>query len=138
MKAWLIAAGLSWGFMGVCNLFAKLASDHLPGTSVAVWWSAGYLPLTLGLVALIGFPRQFDRASASYSFLAGVVGQLAALAFYIALADGMVSTVTTIAYLYPLITLMLARFTLHDKLNRRQLAGVFFAVTALFMFGMGA
>jgi transporter family protein len=131
LRQWAGAAALSWIFMGVCNFFAKVASDRLPVSSVAVWWSVGYVPLTAVLLAVVGWPRDFDRRSAFCSFSAGVVGQLAALAFYLALAGGLVSVVSTLASLYPVVTIVLAMLCLKERVNLRQGAGVGLAIAAI-------
>ena len=131
MKKWIVPAALSWICMGFCNLFAKLASDRLPTTSVAVWWTVGYVPLTLALIAVSGMPREFDRRSVVYSFSAGVIGQIAALAFYIALSQGMVSLISTISYLYPLVTLAIACVFLKERMKARQITGVLMACLAI-------
>jgi len=101
---------------------------------VAFWWSFGYVPLTFVLICIKGFPRDFNFNCAFYSLSAGVIGQLAALAFYVALSSGMLSVVTTLSSLYPLVTVILAVAWLKERINKRQVIGVAFALFAIVLF----
>jgi uncharacterized membrane protein len=134
MKAWLATSLLCWFCMGICNVFAKLASDHLSSLSVSIWWAVGYIPLTAFVVPLAGGERDFHRRSAAYSFAAGVLGPIANLAFLIALSSGLVSIVTAVAYMFPLVTLVLAVGVLKERVNLRQAIGTALAMTAIYLF----
>lgn len=134
MRAWLATALLCWFAMGVCNVFAKLAADHLPSLSVSIWWAVGYIPLTAIVLPLAGTQRDFHLRSAVYSFAAGVLGPVANLTFLIALSSGLVSIVTAVAYMFPLVTLILAVVIVKERLNLRQAGGMVLALTAVYLF----
>lgn len=134
MNAWLATSLLCWACMGICNFFAKLAADHLSSLSVSIWWAVGYVPLTAIIVPLAGRERDFHIPSAAYSFAAGVLGPLANLMFLIALSSGLVSIVTAVAYMFPLVTLALAVAILKERLNLRQAVGTALAMASIYLF----
>jgi drug/metabolite transporter (DMT)-like permease len=134
MNRWLATSLLCWFAMGVCNVFAKLAADHLPALSVSVWWAVGYVPLTAIVVPLAGTERDFHFRSVAYSFAAGVLGPVANLTFLVALSSGLVSIVTAVAYMFPLVTLVLAAVILKERLNLRQAGGLVLALAAIYLF----
>ena len=113
-----------------------MAANTLPGTSVAVWWVVGYVPITFGIAWLLGFPRDLCSRSAAIPCIAGVVAQLAALFFYWALARGKASVVVPLTALYPVVTLGLALLILGERLSLRQSIAVGLAFIAIFLFSL--
>ena len=134
--SWLFSAVLAWGVFGVCSFSAKVAANTLPGTSVAVWWVIGYVPITFVIAWVLGFPRDLRSRSSAIPCLAGVVAQLAALFFYWALARGKASVVVPLTALFPVVTLALAFLILRERLSLKQSIGVGLAFIAIFLFSL--
>lgn len=71
----------------------------------------------------------------------GIVGfavgdSLASIASFVAYASGNISIVTTLAGLYTVVTVLLARIFLHEELVRQQWAGIGLAVFAVVLMGL--
>jgi drug/metabolite transporter (DMT)-like permease len=83
------------------------------------------------------------RVDVSRPFLVGAIvatGVLVACAntlYGLSAEHGLVSIASVLASLYPVTTLILARFTLHERLNRIQLVGVVVALTGVAMTVLG-
>ncbi len=135
-RTWLLSCTLAWGVFGVCSFSAKMAANTLPGTSVAVWWVIGYVPITFAIAWVLGFPRDLRSRAAAIPCIAGVIAQMAALFFYWALAGGKASVVVPLTALYPVVTLGLALLILGERLSLRQSIGVALAFTAIFLFSL--
>jgi len=97
---------------------------------VAVWWLRTRPPadrgpvlprgIDLGLVAVIG------------------VGEIAANGMYaVASTSGLLAVVSVLASLYPVVTILLARFVLDERLARGQQAGVVTALVGVVVIAAG-
>ena len=68
---------------------------------------------------------------------AGVLDNLANLLFVLASARGLLSLVAVLASLYPVVTVVLARLVLDERLARWQLAGVAAALSGVALISLG-
>jgi drug/metabolite transporter (DMT)-like permease len=68
---------------------------------------------------------------------AGVLDNLANLLFVLAAARGLLSLVSVLGSLYPVVTVVLARFVLDERLARWQLVGVAAALSGVAMISLG-
>ena len=68
---------------------------------------------------------------------AGVLDNLANLLFVLAAARGLLSLVSVLGSLYPVVTVVLARVVLDERLARWQLVGVGAALTGVALISLG-
>ena len=68
---------------------------------------------------------------------AGVLDNLANLLFVLAAARGLLSLVSVLGSLYPVVTVVLARVVLDERLARWQLVGVAGALTGVALISLG-
>ena len=90
------------------------------------------------LVALVVRPR-IPSAPATLAALAavGVFDLLANLLFVLAAGRGLLSVVGVLGSLYPAVTVVLARFVLHERLSRAQNAGVLITLAGVVALAAG-
>jgi drug/metabolite transporter (DMT)-like permease len=85
-----------------------------------------------GLIALIGgWPLRMPAAVGATAVAGGALDMLANLLYLVATWYGPLAIVATLASLYPASTVLLARFTLGERLTRAQSVGVLCAIVAV-------
>jgi drug/metabolite transporter (DMT)-like permease len=119
------AAGVSFGLFFV-------ALDATPGDS-GLWpllgARAGALVLLLALLSIAR--RSFPTGQAwALAFVSGVLDMSANVLFLLATRTGLLSLVSLLASLYPVVVLLLARQVLHERLTRLRTFGVGLALVA--------
>jgi uncharacterized membrane protein len=102
---------------------------------------AGMWPLVVGrsvsvplfgvMVVTSGGTSRLERSAARTAFGCGIVDMLANALYLIATRYGPLSLVATLASLYPASTVLLARFTLGERLSGSQALGVVCALVAV-------
>lgn len=140
MSRWLAYCILANIFWALFLLMPKWGSKTLQDNSalLQVLSTIGLVPLAL---LFLGSPRlrqatHFKKGIA-LAFLTGALGALGNFAYFEAYAQGgEASVVGPVSGLYPLITVILARFWVRERLNLVQTVGVVLAVTAIALFGL--
>jgi drug/metabolite transporter (DMT)-like permease len=84
-----------------------------------------------GLAAGTGRPALVPRAALAPTLACGVIDMWANALYLIAVRQGQLGLVATLASLYPASTVILARIVLGERLGRWQQVGVAGAVTAI-------
>ena len=134
---WSLVALLSWG---VWAILSKLIGDTLSAAHSQALSTVGLLPVMVAL----GFSRRLSTSGhplrgAACAFAAGVLGCAGNIAYYHALnRGGKAATVVPLTALYPLVTIVLAVFLLKEKLNRIQMVGALFSLTAIYLFNVSS
>ena len=112
--------------IGFGSFFA--AVDHAEETADATWvlLSARTPAVALLIVAALITRPVLPRGRGVIAPIAaiGVFDLLANLLFIIAAGEGLLSVVGTLGSLYPAVTVILARYVLHERLSRVQNVGV--------------
>jgi drug/metabolite transporter (DMT)-like permease len=119
------AAGLSFGLF-----FVALDATHSDsGLWPLLGARAGALVLLLTLLTVARRPFPTGRAW-GLSFASGVLDMSANVLFLLATRTGLLSLVSLLASLYPVVVLLLARQVLHERLTRLRAVGVALALAA--------
>jgi drug/metabolite transporter (DMT)-like permease len=128
-------------------LFAALAfglaltcmSKAAPGG--ALWATlamrATTVPMILFAVLVLRPPTQGLRASFWLIVAAGIGDTGATIMFGAATTRGLLSVVSVLASLYPVVLVAMARFVLHERIARHQFAGVAVALTGVALISAG-
>ncbi|MEZ0260775.1 MAG: EamA family transporter [Alphaproteobacteria bacterium] len=130
---WLLpalAALFIWGFWA---FLPKLALQSLDPHSVIFYESFGNMLVALPIMFHLKFKLQKDRKAVSMLAGSAVLTVLAILAYFYALKTGPVAVIVTLTALYPVISVILARIVLKEKLNKVQIAAVLMAVSAMLL-----
>jgi drug/metabolite transporter (DMT)-like permease len=77
------------------------------------------------------------RASFWLIVAAGIGDTAATVMFGAATTRGLLSVVSVLASLYPVVLVAMARFVLHERIARHQLAGVAVALTGVCLISAG-
>jgi D-xylonolactonase len=136
---WLVyslIAILLWGGWGV--LFTAAGKEMEP-LQLQVLYTPGLLPVALVLLASKNLRRGRDFGRGIAAALAtGLCGGTGNLALAESLrSGGQASIVYPLTSLYPLLTVLLARVWLRERLNRVQLMGIPLALAAMYVFNGG-
>lgn len=130
-KGWIapaIAAMLLWSGWA---FVPKLALQTLPPTSVLIYEAIGNGLVALALYSVMGFKLKKSREGLKFCTLTSFLGMSAILAYLYALSHGPVSIVAVITALYPVITILLARIILKEKMSTAQKVSVGVALAAI-------
>jgi drug/metabolite transporter (DMT)-like permease len=102
---------------------------------------AGLWPLTLSravsvvvigaLMVALGAPAKLSWRASAAAALAGAVGTLATILYWVAVSDGLLTTTAVLAALYPAIPVVLAIVLMHERLARGQVVGLLGAGVAI-------
>lgn len=129
-RLWLFWAIMSLLFWGLWAIPSKLAigmigeADYIliDGLTMVVVWGPLWLYFEKGQM-------ERDIHKLKYSAFAGVMASVGTICLFLALSNGIVSLVTPLTSVYPIVTVLLARFTLKERLVWLQYLAVAIAVT---------
>lgn len=125
-----IAALVLWGFWA---FLPKLAMQSMEPHSVIFYEAVGGLCVTLPLLFHIKGKLVRDAKSIGIVMCGSSISIIAILCYYTALKMGPVATVATIAAMYPIVGVALARVFLKEKMNRLQLVAAAMAMIAIYL-----
>jgi transporter family protein len=134
VPAWLLYSTLTvllWGAWGVQSKL--LVGRTSPFTGQVLFTAGMVVPVAMVLASRRRFQGRNIRRGFAYAVLTGMLGGAGNVAFYVALVDGKVSLIGPITSLYPLVTVLLARVTLNERMSRAQLTGVGLALFSIYL-----
>jgi transporter family protein len=135
-KRWIFGALACLVLWGVFGFLSKLGAGHLGAGQMQVIFTCGTLPLLLPAWWRARSVSGRDRAGLALAVATGAIAALANVALFAALKRGPASVVTPATALYPMITFLLARTLLREKMNACQYAGVVLALISIFLFSL--
>ncbi len=130
---WLLftfIAMLLWGFWG---FFSKLATQVLRDVDALIYHSMASAVIVLIAAFIIGFQPSDKPIGILYALLSGTSATFAIFFFFAAITRGRSAVVVSMTALYPLVTLALSVFFLHEAITLKQLLGVGLAVGAILL-----
>jgi len=132
MKTWFIFSIITFLLWGLWGFLGKLAGSHMSDKSLLFSGIMAFV-FVLPLVWLI-YPegKVFDIKNIYHyiGLLSGLAGGLGVVFFYAALKRGDASKVVVLTALYPLVTVILSFFILHEKITVYKVIGITCALTA--------
>lgn len=131
MNSWILpaaAALLVWGFWG---FLPRITVRYIDPRSAIIYQIIGAISLALTVLFLARFNIRFHTVGASLGIATGMLGSAGALFFLYAVERGPVALVATFSALYPIISVILAVFFLHETLTIRQCIGILFALIGM-------
>lgn len=133
MTSWVPAALLSLLSFGLWGLFTKLAIVYIDSKSALIYQTVGVLVVGLITLCLVNFKPATDLKGLGFGILTGAVYGIGCLFYFMAADKGRLITVVTLTALYPLITILLSWFFLHEAISLKQCAGIALALAAIFL-----
>ena len=136
MPRWLSFSLITIALFGVWGFVSTVITKEVSPLTVQVLSTIGLLPVAL----ILGFSQNLRKgtnfgAGIALAALTGVLGGSGNVALYKALQiGGEGSVVVPLTGMYPLVTVILARFLLKERLNRIQTLGIGLALVAIYLF----
>jgi len=131
---WFVSAVLALLIYGFWGFFPKLAVSYISPQSALVYQVIGGMLVGVLALFLVGFRPDTHPLGILFALLTGITGVLGTLFYYAAASRGNISIVVSMTALYPVITICLAFFILHEPLTIRQVVGMIFAIAAIVLF----
>ncbi|HEX7593275.1 MAG TPA: DMT family transporter [Anaerolineae bacterium] len=121
-------------FWGVWGIIVKLVTKEI-GMQALIWGQLGAIGLFPVYFLLFKemLPLELKAGPIALSVVAGVLGVLGTLAFYMLLRVAPANIVVPLSALYPVVTVILAYFFLHEDLSLTRIAGVGCALAAIWL-----
>jgi transporter family protein len=138
MPKWVWYSLLAILCQGIWSLLSAIASKSLSPYLVQVLSTAGLIPLALVLAfsPKVRHGRNMWRGI-GFAAACGLIGGTGNIALYAALnRGGHASLVFPLTGMFPLVTVILARWLLKEKINRVQWAGMALAMVAICLFSI--
>jgi uncharacterized membrane protein len=136
MRRWLTYSLITIALFGLWGFVSTVITKNVAPLTVQVLSTIGLLPVALVLIFSqnlrkgTNFTRGILLATAT-----GAIGGTGNIAFYKALQiAGEGSVIVPLTGMYPLVTVVLARFFLKERFNRTQTAGIGLALIAIYCF----
>jgi transporter family protein len=128
---WLSSAFLALFSFGLWGFFSKFSVLHLDAKSALVYQTIGVLLTGLLMLGFMKFKPAVDAKGISFALLTGVAYGVGCLFYLMAASRGKLITVVTMTALYPLVTMLLAYWFLHEAINFKQCLGIILAIAAI-------
>ena len=130
----LIGTGAMLLFWGVWGIVVKLVTKEI-GMQALLWGQLGAIGLFPVYFLLFKemLPLELKASTIALSVIAGMLGVLGTMTFYVLLRVAPASTVVPLSALYPVVTVVLAYFFLHEDLSLTRIAGVVCALAAIWL-----
>ena len=138
MSKWLGYSILAIFLQGIWSLVAAMASRSLSPYLVQVLSTAGLIPLAVVLAFSPNLRSGANRRRGmGFAAGCGLVGGTGNIALYAALnSGGPASMVFPLTGMFPLVTVILARWLLHEKMSGVQWTGMGLAMLAICLFSI--
>ena len=136
MPRWLSFSLITIALFGVWGFVSTVITKDVGPLTVQFLSTIGLLPVAL----ILGFSKNLRKgtgfvAGIIFATLTGVLGGVGNVALYKALQiGGEGSVIVPITGMYPLVTVVLARFLLKERLSRVQMLGIALALVAIYLF----
>lgn len=134
-KAWLPLSLLTIAFWGAWGLESKLIVDR-----ISPWMNQVLFPLGLAPVMLWVLRSKSKRVVASKAkgitaaLFTGILAGVGNMAFYLALsAGGKASIVTPLTCLFPVVTVLMAFYLLHESVSLLQAVGLIASFVSIYL-----
>ena len=130
----LILALVSMLGWGVGGFVAKIASNRI-GNHAVFWEIVGYTLVAViwAFCVLKSGVASADRLGIGLALVAGVVGSVGGVLYFVLLARESLGLVTALTALYPLVAVVLGVVFLHESVTIQRIVGVLFAVVAVYL-----
>ena len=123
-----------WGPYVLCS---KLGAVELPALAMQFLFTLGGIPIALGVLILRKWRLEPSRKGIVNGIVTGLLSGIGGIALFAAYGTGANTAVVTVTTgLYPMVTVLLAVWLLHERLTKRQWAGLAFAAAAFVLFSL--
>lgn len=136
-----VAAGVPWALLAAVGFGLFFLPMHEAGSHDYLWaalvFRASSCSLVLCALAVVRPPLRVGRADVGVLALVGVLDTAGNVFFAASSGSGLVSVVSVLASLYPVVTVALAWLYLRERLDFSQAAGVAAALAGVVLISAG-
>jgi uncharacterized membrane protein len=136
-----IAAGVGLALLAAVGFGGYFVPMHAAGDADFWWASLIFRSTSFSLVALTALAMRssvrVSRGDAAFVAAVGIGDMLGNALFAASSSHGLVSVTSVLASLYPIVTVVLARAVLHERVDRSQQAGVLATLAGIVMISAG-
>ena len=135
-----LAAGVGWAAIAMVAFGAYYIPMHEASHGDFLWAAFVFRLTSTTLIAaawLVLRPPSARRADLPVLASIGILDTGGNVFFAAASAKGLVSVVSILASLYPVVTVLLARAVLHERVHRSQEFGILLALTGIVLISAG-
>jgi len=139
-QATRVAAGAGWAVIAMLAFGAYYIPMHAASHGDFLWAAFVFRLTSTTLIAcawLVLRPRRARRADLPVLASIGVLDTGGNVFFAAASSRGLVSVVSVLASLYPVVTVLLARAVLHERVHRSQELGIALALGGIVLISAG-
>ena len=139
-QATRLAAGAGWAVIAMLAFGAYYIPMHAASRGDFLWAAFVFRLTSTTLIAcawLVLRPRRARRADLPVLASIGVLDTGGNVFFAAASSRGLVSVVSVLASLYPVVTVLLARAVLHERVHRSQELGIALALGGIVLISAG-
>ena len=139
-QATRLAAGAGWAVIAMLAFGAYYIPMHAASHGDFLWAAFVFRLTSTTLIAcawLVLRPRRARRADLPVLASIGVLDTGGNVFFAAASSRGLVSVVSVLASLYPVVTVLLARAVLHERVHRSQELGIALALGGIVLISAG-
>jgi transporter family protein len=133
-RGWLPYALGALFVWGLWAFLPKIALNSMQPHSVIFYESFGNLCVSIPiLIFRLRLKLQRDKMALLITGSSSVLTVCAILSYFYALKHGPVAVVVTMTAMYPIISLILARLFLHERVNKVQLLAIAMAMASILL-----
>jgi len=133
MKEWTLPAFGAFVLWGLWAFIPKITVRYISPKSALVYEVLGAILVASIVFYSLEFRPDMHPTGIALGVATGLLGFLGALCYLYAVSKGPVSLIVTLTALYPVISILLAVFFLHESITLRQGVGILFALAAMFL-----
>ena len=133
---WLVSSLVAMICWGIWGLLMKLASKYFSWYQIFIVTS---IVTVIASVTIFVFFRPIVNIHSlgfAYALLAGVLGSIALVAFNYAIEVGKSIIVVPLTALYPVVTISLSYFVLHEEISLIKAVGIVLGLVAILLVSM--
>jgi transporter family protein len=129
--SWILPAVGALLIWSAWALFPSFALKTLSRDSVIFYETLGSLGFAAVMLFFMRFKIAFDKKAVLISAASNTISVVSVLCYLAALENGPIAPVVMMTGLYPVVTIILARIFLKEKLNTQQAGGIGLALGAI-------
>lgn len=133
MRDWILPTLGAMMFWGLWGFIPKITTGYIAPQSAIVYEVLGGLLLGAIVLFLLNFQLDTHPKGIALAITTGMLGFLGAFCFLTAVSKGPVTLVATISALYPVVSIALANFFLHETVTLRQGVGIALALLSMIL-----
>jgi uncharacterized membrane protein len=134
MSNWLLLSFFALVCWGITGNTQKLSTNYVSSQFSFLGFALAFVPIAILIMLVFPVERAVSPQVLALGILGGVLNSFGALTSFAAFEAGAKSSIAVpIMYLYPLLTVVLARVFLHEEITAAHWVGILLAPVAAWL-----